>query len=519
MYNKNARPRDIRRDNRTLTHTTRGGKLMPVMAVPFKPNEGGSVSANIYIKLDQIAGELVTDIRAQLTAVFVPAPAIDAHINPNDDYPGNEGIFREKLLGDVPIFGLEEEGEISKACGITPKSVDGIKYVCGSIRPGHNAAVNHLRLRKYVKANQLLASNTAITPALVSQTILEKMGGVLDPEDRVNGSVHFVTPASSLPVAGLGAAGGAFDMSINESVKNVFGDTATWPTSYDGDHIRLKVTAEGVPEVFAVQPEANHQLSLTDFYRAERMDQLTREMRQLVDKFPQYGEEIVTRFAHGLSLDVGSQPIVVYDRIGPLSNFARSAMDGPSIDMVRTLTQGQASFDTFIPTTEFGGNLYVFVSVLPDEVIADQPHPIASELYGVDNFVADEMVIDPVPVTIRELNSECDPADEATVAMYVGNHGLRKTYLQHGFSRNVDPTTVANKSAVWQLELPMSVTPASVIYPEDLTHYPFADQQAEVCRILADVRASISTPTIYGPSPIEELAQIETDDIFEEEAD
>ena len=59
-------------------------------------------------------------------------------------------------------------------------------------------------------------------------------------------------------------------------------------------------------------------------------------------------------------------------------------------------------------------------------------------------------------------------------------------------------------------------TPESVIYPDDLAHYPFADQLAEVCTYTISSVATVRTPMIFGPTPVEELAQIETDDIFED---
>ena len=119
-------------------------------------------------------------------------------------------------------------------------------------------------------------------------------------------------------------------------------------------------------------------------------------------------------------------------------------------------------------------------------------------------------------MTIRELNADCDVGDEETRALYVGHNHLKKAYINYGFNRHMDLNDVANKTALWQLEVPMSVTPESVIYPDDLAHYPFADQLAEVCTYTISSVATVRTPMIFGPTPVEELAQIETDDIFED---
>ena len=71
----------------------------------------------------------------------------------------------------------------------------------------HNAAVNFLRQRKYVKATTLLAGNTLSTPALIGQTMLDRLNGVLDPDDRINGKVQLEIPDMILPVQGIGLTG------------------------------------------------------------------------------------------------------------------------------------------------------------------------------------------------------------------------------------------------------------------------------------------------------------------------
>jgi hypothetical protein len=87
--------------------------------------------------------------------------------------------------------------------------------------------------------------------------------------------------------------------------------------------------------------------------------------------------------------------------------------------------------------------------------------------------------------------------------------------VRYGLNRLLNPTTVANKSAIWQLDVPLSVTPSTVLYPETLSHYPFADQNAEVVTYVISSNATLPTPMIVGPSPVETLEVINTNDIFE----
>ncbi|ARC88800.1 hypothetical protein [Rhodovulum sp. MB263] len=524
MSYQNAR--NVRRESRTLVGRFRGGKLAPVMAVAVRGNEGGFLSQKITLELDPIAGRMITPITGEFISVFVPVQAVDAIKDPDAAYAGMTEVLREKLLSGNPLFDLEPESEISRRCGVNPRSIGGVKKVNEIVRLGHNAAVNFLRQRKYVKAKQVLHSNTAITPALISQTVLDRLNGVLDPEDRVNGRIQF---SGDIPVRGIGYLGrqdGGIDSGYGIGDGRYLRQTGDKPNTVSGPlranggsssnaGVAIEADADNIPQIFADLAGAAD-ISLTDFYNAETMDRLTRAMREFVDANPQYGEEMALRWAHGLSVDTGKMPFIISQQSRVFGRSIVGATDTTGVegDVMRSDMMLQLSFSVPIPRTELGGIVMTFATIKPDETLSSQPHPYLSDVWGLDNFVADELALDPVPVTVRDLDSDCAAADESTVALYVGHNGLKRTYVHYGLGRQLDPETVENKTAVWQLEVPMSVTPESVIYPEDLEHYPFADQQAEVCTYVVNSTAVVQTPTIFGPTPVEELAILEDENVF-----
>lgn len=519
-------PRNTRRESRTLTGRFRGGKQVPVMAVAVRGNEGGILSQSVTLELDPIAGRMITPISAELTSVFVPVQGIDAIKDPDAAYAGMTEVIREKFLSGNPLFGLENESEISKRCGVNPRSVNGVKKVNEMVRLAHNAAINYLRQRKYVKATKILADNMVITPAMIGQTVLERLNGVLDPDDRINGMIQLELPDVQLPVTGIGLASG-LTVNANQTVRETASGNVVYPNSVvqgNGSH-RVKVDATGPnyqPEVFAqLNGVEAGGVSLTDFYNAQEMDRLVRTMRSIVDANPEYGEEMILRWAHGLSVDSGHIPFVISHQT---QNFGRTivpAIDtaGVQDDVMRSDMMLQLNFTVPIPKTELGGIIITFAVLKPDETLSAQPHPYLSDVWGPDNFVADELALDPVPVTIRELDSDCTAAQEATVSMYTGLNALKQTYVHYGLCRQTDPETVENKTAMWQLEIPMSVTPDNILYPENLSHYPFADQLAEVCTYTITSTCVVQTPMIYGPTPVEELAIISEENIFEQDID
>lgn len=518
--------RNTRREARTLVGRFRGGKLAPVMATAVRGNEGGMLSQNITLELDPIAGRMITPITGELISVFVPVQAIDALKDPSAAYAGMTEVLREKLLTGNPLFTLENENEISKRCGVNPQSIGGSKKVNQMVRIAHNAAVNYLRQRKYDKATLLDYTNTAVTPAIISQTVLERLNGVLDPDDRINGAVQLELPTMQLPVTGIGINSAATAVVTNQSVLETGQNTtqtfarAVVNNGTNPNNTFLELNGATMrPAVYAnLNGTTAGNVSLTDFYNAERMDALTRKMREIVDANPEYGEEMVLRWAHGLNVDNAKLPFVLAEKSEMFGRSLVGATDSVGIanETIRSDMMLQMSFTVPVPKTELGGVIITFATLKPDETLSGQPHPFLSKNWGVDNFVADELALDPVPVTIRELDADCLTSQETTVALYTGYNQLKATYVDYGLNRHLDPTTVANKTALWQIKLPMSVTPDSILYPETLEHYPFADQAAEVCTYTISSQLVLQTPMQIGPTPVETLAVINSENLFED---
>jgi hypothetical protein len=512
------KPRAVRREARNIGGRFRGGKLAPVMSVPFLGGESGSVQQVITMELDPVGGRLITEVMAEVVSVFVPVQAIDALKNPADAFPGNAENVRQKLMSGAPLFGLEDETEISQRLAIVPRSIGGVRKVNEIGRLAHNAAVNFLRQSKYVSAEILDATSSVVTPALISSNVLDRLNAVLDPEDRVNGKVSL---GGTIPVKGIGVSGAPVGNSIVAKESNEGTASFTYADYFTEDQSGHKIAVQenpdrpGFPYVRVELADAAD-ISLQDFYEAETMDRIVRQMREIVDANPQFGEDLVARFALGLNIEPGRTPFVAFRKSVTFGAAVERAVDGPSLGTIRSNLVTQVGFQVPIPASEFGGVLITFVSVKPDETISSQPHPFLSDNWGAVNYAADELRLDPVPITIRDLNADCLAVDEDTVVAYIGNRHLEANYINYGFARNLDPTTVENKTALWQLDIPMSVTPSSIIYPENLDHYPFIDNTAEICTYTCASRCEINTPLIFGPVPVEELSIIETANVFQD---
>jgi len=534
MQTKYMQPRDTRTEYNAPAGRFRGGKLVPVACQIMRESESGVINQTIALELDAVAGRLLSQINAEVHVVYVPALAVDKLKNPTLEGAGIGEIFREKLLQGV-VFDLENDNIISQKCNIIPRSIAGVKKVNEIVRLGHNCAVNYLRRQRHIKATLLTSASAVVTPALLSQNVLEMMNGVLDPEDRVNGKVNLNLGGDAL-VKGL-----LINKNVDYGGTNYNPENATSVYGFEsGNPVQQARTGWSVDDgiapvgsvMLAVEQDPNNPdmpritaefpsnngagISLKDFYTAERMDDLTRQMRATIDANPEYGEELVTRMAHGLSVETGRECFTMYHKTGPIKNWIARAMDGANLDTMQTETAGAISFTLPVPATEFGGCVYTFVSIKPDETLARQPHPVGSDVWTAINYLADELAVDPVQVSMRELDCDVAAVNEGDTALWVGPNHMLKRYATYGFTRDTDLTTVANKSAIWQVEIPLSVTADNVIYPETVDHYPFKDQTADVVQYNVQHTAAIRTPRIFGPTPVEELAQIETDNLFED---
>ncbi|WP_112309834.1 hypothetical protein [Pseudogemmobacter bohemicus] len=365
----------------------------------IRPSEGGMLSQNITFELDPIAGRMVTPIYAELTVVYVPVEALEALKNPDGDYPGITEVVRQKFLSGNPLFGIEAENEISKRCRINPRSIAGQKRVSEMISLGHNAAVNFLRTRKYVKATKLLAASTAITPALISRTSLELLNGVLDPDDRINGEVQLSLPTVQLPVRNL-VAGQSASSPVHNVVANGILPAAV---SIPNRPLAARSVGAGAIEPIFVQLDAIAAggISLVDLYNAEKKDSLVRVLRGIVDNNPEYGEEIAVRYAHGMSVDSGYLPFILSEQRVQFGRNLVGATDSNGVQENVRRSDMAATINVMVPVpkTELGGVIITFASLKPDETIASQPHPFLSDNWGPDNFLADELALDPVPVS------------------------------------------------------------------------------------------------------------------------
>lgn len=524
---------EMRHELRQIVGKTRAGKLAPIMAVPFLGREGGLLSQRVSLELDPVAGRMLSQIYAEVIAVYVPIQACDLLANgETDENAGITEILRRKIIAKEVLFPLESENELTKRLAIVPRSVSGQKKVSAVARLAHNAAVNYLRKDRYIYATEVAASNTSVTPSIISETVLDRFGGALDPDEHINGMVNLNLNASTAPVRGITQGSNVTDgnqrnmratspaSSVLINVDRGTSENPSWQpllafARKDGNPVGTELDIYADLEAI----EAGG-MSLTDLYNAQRADQLVRQMRQIANANPQDGEDAVLRWVFGLSADGARHPFQLYRHRMPFAPSLQVAQDGTGMqdEVMITHAANVFQFSIPVPRTELGGIVITFLSVTPDEVIAQQPHPIFSDSWTASNHASALMRLDPEPVQFRDLFADiATAAEETETKFYIGANALKRTYVNAGFNRQVDPSTVENKTQMWQYAIPAGVTPENILYPEELDQYPFLDQLAEICTYDVQTTAVIKTPMFFGPTPVEKLAIVEDAEILEQQ--
>lgn len=513
-----------RREFRAPTGTVRAGVLFPVLMTQVDFGESARISQEIICELAPVAGRLLTPVYADVSMVFIPMQAVRALQVPSDMYAGMADVMRELLLSGSPLIALNHsETTISKAADINPISIGGVKMVNSGVAGCYNTGVNFLRLRRYNKAVMRTAFEYDLAPAIVAQTVLDLFNAVNDPDDRINGMVQLNMPTVVMPVDGIGFEAG-LATTANVTVRESDNTTIAYPVAASvlgaaaaTNRTFLKVKANGFPDVTAtMQGAIAGNVSLDDFYKAEQRDKLFRAFDEIIEANPQYGEEMVERWVRGLSVDLGRLPVLLAERSVQFGKTFVSATDtaGVSNDTMRSDMLLKIQMNAVVPASEFGGYVVTYLTIRPDETIADQPDPFMARAVMARNYAADQLKTDPVPVTLRDIATDITAGQESTIAFYTGNNELLRSYINYGFNRLVNRTTVEAKTKVWQYEVPVSLGPNNINYPPNFPQYPFADTVADCCVYSATHTMTCSTPIVFGPTPIEQMS-VTTDTMLE----
>ncbi len=506
-----------RRRLRSWRNTHFGGmkavQAHPLAICRFRPDEGGTVSTSLSIKLAPVSGYCRSKAYVDVFQIFAPYQGIEKLELDTQDDAGVTEMTRRRLMAGEGI-GLEVEGEITRAANNHPKSIAGQKKLTKTARLAYIASVNHLRSSVYHGATLLDKTVTSIQPAVLKANVLERFNGVLDPERHVDGAINLT---GELPVKGMGLPvdWGAPDSGVVS--KETGGKTVTYPHGFDAQTVRVKTGTAGVP-IITVDLDGTSEITLRDMVKSQKVDALVRNFAQMIQDDPVNGEELVERALYGLSVDYDDNCQVLYRQTYPLSAMHQRPMDGPSSNDVSAHYELNTGFGTVVPRSELGGQLVTIAVVRPVERLAKQPDPAQTESWGLVNRIHDETELEEVLLKRADLETDILAEDEDTDAFWVGHNSIKHDYATEGPNEQ-QTATVEMKSTMWAYDVPTSVTPENVNYPDaGVDMYTFHNWNGSHAEYTISQEAMISTSLAKGPNPVERI-QLFADDPTLVEAD
>lgn len=499
-------------------------KAHPLAICRFRPDEGGTVTTNLNVKLAPVSGYMRSKAYVDVIQIFVPYQAIEKLELDQQEDAGVTEMARRRLLAGQGI-GLEDESQVTRAANIHPISIGGQKRVTRTARLAYNCAVNHLRKHAYYSATQLNRTHVGIQPAVLTANVLERFNGVLEPERLIDGAINLTGEIPVKGVARVGSngvthhnvAGAVEPVRPNDGTAQLGGVDAkstTYPHAaklWDGNQtIHVRMSENGVPQIFADLAGAS-EITLRDMIKSQKLDQLVREFAQMIQDDPINGEELVARALYGLSVDYDHNPQVMYRQVHELTAMHQRPTDGASINDVSAHFELNARFATVIPRSELGGQLVTICMVKPVETLAKQPDPAQTEVWEVVNRVHDETELEEVLLKRSHLESSVTAANEDQDVFWVGHNALKHDYATQGANAQ-QVAQVEMKSSMWTYEIPTSVTPENVNYPENgINMYPFFNWNGAHAEYTISQVAAISTSLAKGPNPVERI-QLFADD-------
>lgn len=478
-------------------------KLHPLAICKLGPDEAGTFQTNLNLQLAPVNGHMRSKAYAEVVQVFVPYQALEVLELDTQPDAGVTEMTRRRLLAGT-VIGLEDQGTISKAAFVHPRSVGGAKRVSKSVRLAYLAAVNHLRRMAYYDAAQVTKTETAILPALLTANILARFDGVLDPERQIDGAINLT---GELPITATGALADIFVGTASTNDPRTKADGTSLGTG-NSRLIGITDTTGAWDNTIAITGSASlgtaGAVTLRDMMQSKLLDAIIRDFAGMIKRDPLHGEEAVARAIFGLSVDYDDDCQVMYRMVHELTPAHHRPSDGPSINDIQAHFELSSSFSTLVPKSELGGQLVTLVSVKPMETLEAQPDPHQTEAWTLVNRVHDELELDEQQVTRADLESDVAAIDEDTPAFWVGHNRLKHGYMSSG--PNVQQTNlVEQKSSMWLYAVPTSVTPDNVSYPASIDMYPFANWSGSHAEYTIEQRAMISTTLNKGPNPVEKI--------------
>jgi hypothetical protein len=531
--------RTMREDSAVMISSGRAGVVVPIGYLPLLPADSAAGRAHFHVELAEMPKPLRNAVTANFQAWFIPKSA-------HPQFAGMDELIASQTGNVIKALGQPDRNPppyynvltgtlrdaamnspFARAIGLhvppgTPLHTDLIDAF--NLVYNFRLAAFSSRLARRQYATENLAASTSLPPAFWPSSRFASVVPSYEKE-LVLGSLDLDVIAGRLPVSGLGVPpvglGGVDGATYRETTKDLVVYSHSRNTTSTTNAIRMRLTPDGFPDVWAEMSGQTMGVTLADIDKA-RTTQAFAKMAAAYNGNDTTGfnndDAIISMLLQGLIVEQDNfkRPWLLDSKRVAVNFAERFASDAANLDASLTRGMAEAVLSINVPRQEVGGVIIFTVEVLPeriDERMTDE-WLIAQKPDDLPNALRDSQRVEPVDLV---LNRRLDARHSSPNGLYgyePMNDKWRRKFTRLG-GKFYKPTAgggfVENRANIWQVEiLNPNFDQTHFLCPSPFPHSVFSDQNADAFEVYGRHAVTITGNTQFGDLLMEDNGDFET---------
>lgn len=510
----------VRTDYKRVLTTGRGGKFLPIMAIPLlREDRLRSTNVRFSFEMDETAEMLLNPVRIAVHAWLVPRLAFERFLDLghlNRSYMGKP----EADASVTPWFEMLnlDDGatppvtaEIFKVLGM--HTVPG-QQVNADYIEAYNAVWNFIAEDVSPNITPRDWDDTTLAPAFWPHSAMRHVKPSFD-QALQHGDVALSVSNGQMPVKGIGLHNQVFaETNVNRYETGATGTVQYAKSrSVDGSHPNNAISIEedpnnpGFPGIYAELQNDGITLSLANIELAKRTAAFARARVQ----YQGLGDDdIIDLLMSGVRLpeEGMKQPILLGREDTLFGMTQRYATDAGNL--AASVTRGQTMVDLTIrtPVVNTGGIVMAFAEILPEQMYERQRdiYLSASTVAELPDRLRDELDVEPVEIVTNSMIDTDHNTPDGVFGYAPLNHRWQREAPNIGgayYRPRADAAWTETRNRIWAAENVDPTLGDDFFLATNLHHEVFEDTAADPFEISANALAQIEGLTYFGPALLE----------------
>lgn len=475
-------PKTIRTSELRNLTSIQPGRLAPIHAeMVLREDRISRGRMRIKVDMMETAQALMNAVNITARVHLVPFLAFERFEGSLDRLNKSYSGQPDKEGGDViPFFETvtyDRDAAFWKTLGIHAVQSSEVN---SAYLEAYNLTANHLYKSRSTKLTERLLDDTTLAKGFWKDGVFNYI--VPDYEQAMlDGEVPMAFGQSVVPVDGIGALDTPMTTAPAD-LKETGGDLQTYAYAYrtgnDGQHLYIKSSSDGTPEVSVNLDGASLTLNLANIELAKR----TSEFAKLRKSFATLGDDaIIDMLLEGIRVpDLAlAKPMLLSRKSTVLGYSTRHATDSGNLDKSVTVGETYLDLNFVTPPINTGGILIVTLEAVPEQLWERQTDNVLN-ITSVDQLPQTTRDhLDPYKVEVVQNKAiDCLHSDPDGVFGYAPlNHAWKRNLPRIGgkYQRPTTATFVEDRQKFWAAETIDPALTEDFYLVDELPNSVFAD--------------------------------------------